>query len=290
MAVLACAMLVLANAGDHDILATDAAVDAINKIEGLSWTASKTNGIRVEGATVADIKKLLGVDMSAKPRSNPERRTYADNGVVAPTSFASATKWPQCKTILEIRDQSACGSCWATACAEAISDRYCTMGQHAYLPMSNADLMECCWWCGNGCSGGQPADAWSFWVKTGLVTDACQPYPFPKCEHHVKPQHAKYPPCPKQEYPTPQCQGDKCSANSTGNATIYKGSNSYTLAGPEDYMQELLKNGPFEVAFSVYADFPLSRPASTAAPATSTSAATPSRSWAGAPRTARRTG
>ena len=44
----------------------------------------------------------------------------------APASFDVAEHWPQCKKVVnDIRDQSACGCCWAFGPASAASDRLC---------------------------------------------------------------------------------------------------------------------------------------------------------------------
>ena len=42
-----------------------------------------------------------------------------------PEFFDARKKWPNCKTIQQIRDQGSCGSCWAFGAVEAISDRIC---------------------------------------------------------------------------------------------------------------------------------------------------------------------
>jgi len=42
-----------------------------------------------------------------------------------PATFDARTAWPKCDSIKEIRDQSACGSCWAFGAVEALSDRIC---------------------------------------------------------------------------------------------------------------------------------------------------------------------
>jgi cysteine peptidase C len=229
---------------------TEELAERINSIPNLPWKASHSNGRTVTGASLQQIKALMGVKKHLKNPLPPKIFSAAELAMTLPTSFDAATQWPDCPTIQHIRDQSACGSCWAVAAAESMSDRYCTGGKHANLEISAVNILSCCWYCGSGCSGGDPNSAWSFWTTTGLLSDACQPYPFPKCDHHTT--KGPYPPCPSATYNTPACS-NACSG--AGNTTLYKGSSSYSLSGEASFMAELYKNGPFEVAFDVYEDF-----------------------------------
>jgi cysteine peptidase C len=233
------------------------AVDFINGQSGLTWKASADQGSLISGASMQDIKNLCGALPTAE-EDKPARRVFTDAELAAevPTSFDSAAKWPQCPTITNIRDQSACGSCWAFGATEAMSDRYCTYGGPKNLEISAATLMECCSWCGGGCQGGQPSLAWKFWVSYGLFDNACQPYPFPKCKHGAT-ATGPYPPCPKTAYATPACKPKTCTATGpNATATPYKGNASFSLYGEAQYQREIMLNGPIEVAFTVYADFP----------------------------------
>ena len=179
------------------------------------------------------------------------KKTYPVQAL--PDSFDAAEKWPNCPSINTIRDQSACGSCWAFGAAEAISDRYCTYGGPANLSISANDLVACCTDCGNGCGGGDPLTAWTYWFQNGLVDSACDPYPFPTCEHHIPVNH--YPACPSAEYPSPRCK-KTCNNSATWTGSLHFGATSWSLSGEAAFQQELFTNGPFEVVFEVYEDFP----------------------------------
>ncbi|TPP56200.1 Papain family cysteine protease [Fasciola gigantica] len=64
-------------------------------------------------------------------------------------------------------------------------------------------------------------------------------------------------PCPKELYPTPTCE-TKCQAgyNKTYKEDKFYGRSSYNVREREkDIMYEIMKNGPVEAAFEVYADF-----------------------------------
>ena len=74
-----------------------------------------------------------------------------------------------------------------------MSDRICiASGQTKQTRISSEDMLARCGSCGNGCGGGYPSAAWSYWKNTGVVTGWlhndktwCQSYAFPPCDHHT---------------------------------------------------------------------------------------------------------
>lgn len=184
-----------------------------------------------------------------------------------PTNFDARTNWPQCNSVIgHVRDQSACGSCWAFGSTEALNDRLCIA--HGFTDLlSPTDTLACCTGvsCGfsMGCNGGQPSGAWNFFVKTGVVTGgdygdnaSCEPYPFPSCAHHVDPT-PEHPACPSDDYKTPRCASE-CSVKTY--ATPYAkdkhfAKSSYSVKGEQNMMQELATYGTLSVALTVYEDF-----------------------------------
>merc|ERR1711991_546353 len=140
---------------------------------------------------------------------------------------------------------------WAVSAAEVFSDRQCTLGTKNNLTLSAADLMSCCSSCGYGCGGGYPSAAWQYFQNTGIVPAACSPYPFPSCAHHVPPPPPK---CPAKEYPTPPCK-QQCVNGKQWNQELYTAPQINSAAGEQAMMQELVQNGPIQVAFTVYSDF-----------------------------------
>jgi cathepsin B len=144
-----------------------------------------------------------------------------------------------------------------------MSDRICiASNQTLQTRISAEDLLTCCGFsCGNGCNGGYPSAAWSYWKNTGLVTgwlynttEWCLPYSFPNCDHHVS---GKYPNCTASK-PTPKCTKTCISSynNTYANDKIH-GQSAYSVANNVAKIQtEIMTNGPVEAAFTVYDDFP----------------------------------
>jgi len=215
---------------------------------GTTWRASLEQG-GLEKMTVREARSMLGV-LPGGPKLT--RKTFTrESHQGVPDSFDSRTNWPKCVTMKAIRDQSACGSCWAFGAVEAMSDRYCVALGKTNMSISAEDLNSCCDFCGMGCGGGYPSAAWSYWQSTGLVSETCAPYSLPSCDHHL-PNSPN--PCPRDEYPTPDCP-TRCEDGSSMKSSKHYASNVYAVSGEADIQQEIFKNGPVEVAFSVYEDF-----------------------------------
>ncbi|MFH4982318.1 hypothetical protein AB6A40_009027 [Gnathostoma spinigerum] len=87
--------------------------------------------------------------LKTPPNTNSDRAPLTDFKIEIPKQFDAREKWPYCKSLWEIRDQSKCGSCWAIASAEVITDRMCiaTSGS-VQVPMSAIDIVSCCDFCG----------------------------------------------------------------------------------------------------------------------------------------------
>lgn len=239
--------------------------ELIQYINGLGTTWRAGYNPRFHDVSHDVIRGMLGV----RPISNrdPSRpvpvSTTKHLDLTIPENFDSREKWPQCPSLKRVRDQSACGSCWAFGAVEAMSDRICISSDGKdQVDLSADDLLSCCKSCGMGCDGGEPIAAWEFWVNHGIVTGSnytthsgCRPYPFPPCEHHNNKTH--YRPCKHELYPTPQCdhscqngyqkayQGDK-----------WYGHKAFAIEGTVEAIQkEIMVNGPVEAAFTVYEDF-----------------------------------
>merc|ERR1711933_432973 len=183
----------------------------------------------------------------------------------------------------DIRDQSACGCCWAFAGAEAASDRMCiSTNASTMIPLSAQDV------CFNGggfmsmgCNGGQISSPWSYMKKGGLfggkgaVTGGqyqgsgpfgkglCSDFSMPHCHHHGPQGDDPYPAegsegCPSQK--SPQCP-NKCDAEASDSHKEFA-SDKYSFSGEVQtasgeiaVQQMIMAGGPVETAFTVYSDF-----------------------------------
>ncbi|CAL8086596.1 unnamed protein product [Calicophoron daubneyi] len=237
---------------------SDEMIHYINHVANTTWKA----GHNVRFKKFEDIQFSLGTIPDPNGLQLPMLCTAGESDEPLPEEFDARKKWPKCPSIGEIRDQGACGSCWAFGAVEAMSDRICIASNGEYTPRLSAEnMVSCCRMCGMGCHGGIPSQAWHYWQSTGLVTgglygtqDCCQPYSFPPCEHHV---NGSRPPC--EGYgKTPKCR-HTCQAGyeKTYSKDLWKAASVFKV--PHDQkaiMRELMNGGPMEVDFEVYADFP----------------------------------
>jgi cathepsin B len=235
------ALLALASAR---VVVDEDRIAAINAM-GTTWKAGVNP--RFANLTVEQMKTFLGVLPGKRPWVPRMEKKDLTNTVI-PESFDSRTGFSQCTNIIsQIRDQSACGSCWAFGGASAMSDRLCIASNgQIQVPLSTEDLVSCCDACGFGCGGGYPESAWQYFQDSGLVAESAYPYAFPSCEHHTT---GSKPPC-GQEQPTPACDSSKLKGQR------YYGKSTYGVYGSvADIQNEIMTNGPVEGAFTVYEDF-----------------------------------
>ncbi|CAJ0594733.1 unnamed protein product [Cylicocyclus nassatus] len=192
-----------------------------------------------------------------------ERRKIVGNDPL-PESFHARDKWPKCAGIIgHIRDQSGCGSCWAVADAEVMSDRLCIQSNAKYtVHISDTDLLSCCSNCGWGCGGGFAARGWKYFAASGLCTggpygnkNCCKPYAFYPCGEHINQTY--YGPCPWGGWDTPSCR-KMCQfeyGKEYESDKFYGNKNYYVNGDESDIRREIYSNGPVVTTFQVYEDF-----------------------------------
>lgn len=190
-----------------------------------------------------------GVIAEAKTRKPRRREVPIPPNI--PPFFDAREVWPDCHSIREIRDQSNCGSCWAFATVEAITDRICIASQQRItVPISAQELLTCCSDCGHGCNGGYPGSAWDFYVNEGLVSGGlyngtgCQPYTIPP-HHHGE-----------QYMDTPDCERRCVDGRTSFTEDKHYGLFAYSLKGVEQIQADIMQHGPVGADFSLYSDFP----------------------------------
>ena len=233
--------------------------DLVDKINNLhtTWKAE---------VYPVNVKPLLGVLLDPDTKTfTKERLSIPARNITPikdlPENFDLRIEYPYCNSLFEIRDQANCGSCWAVASVETMSDRHCIISKGSQKPILSASaVISCCQLCGKGCSGGLPYEAFIYWLGAGIPTggeygdkDTCLPYFLPKCNHHINdtglpdcPDNVKEPSCNKT------CQDEY---NIEYNDDRYFATEYYTVKGEEEIMTEIYERGSLESNFLVYEDF-----------------------------------
>jgi cathepsin B len=231
--------------------------------------------------TRGEIKRFMGTFTANTPKwkahraANPLPETDVEvfDLSALPVNFTATDKWPQCaSTILKIRDQSDCGSCWAFGSTESFNDRLCINYNYTKV-LSAQNTASCCNpsnGCSgsNGCDGGFTLDAWNYFGQSGIVTgdsyltigsgSSCVPYSLPECGHH---EASKRPPCSSicgaAECATPVCT-NTCTEKSypiAFNNDKQFAKSAYTVTGVSAIMSEIYNRGSVAASFEVYDDF-----------------------------------
>jgi cathepsin B len=178
-----------------------------------------------EGATLADAKKLINSSFASHSNLN---KCTVDDSTVPPESFDAREKWPNC--VLPVANQQlTCGSSYAIAISQTISERVCINSQTQRLAQLSAQELLSCDVTNQGCKGGYLNNALDYIRNKGLVDEQCFPYQADsetvKCDQMCA-------------YPTRQRIDGYC-----------------VLFGEDDIKKEIFKNGPVVATTQVYVDF-----------------------------------
>jgi len=207
--------------------------DLVNEIKEKATTWSPME-VHENPLRHMDKKKMMGLLGTTLQAPSALFQRAEQMNLAVPDSFDSRQQWPNC--IHPIRNQQQCGSCWAFAASEALSDRFCIASNGKTNVVFSPEDMVACDRYDMGCNGGWLDKAWTYLATEGIVTDSCMPYTSGS---------GSVPSCPKS------CTGSdeqfkkfKCAAHSV-----------FVATSPATIKQQIIAGGPVETGFMVYQDF-----------------------------------
>ena len=150
-----------------------------------------------------------------------------------PENFNWKVANPDC--VHPVRDQGACGSCWAHGASEVLSDRFCLASEGKINVTFSPQQLVDCDYTDMGCNGGFLTTPFIFYSLVGANTDECY-------GEYVSGETGA---------PSGFCFLKKWSCQS------YK-ANLFSikwLMNPEAIKKDLYENGPVNTGFKVFEDF-----------------------------------
>lgn len=156
-----------------------------------------------------------------------------NSGSDLPESFDWRKENAEC--VHAVRDQGACGSCWAHGASEVLSDRFCIHSKGAVnVTLSPQQLVDCDY-LDHGCNGGFLTTPFIYYSLVGANTDDC----YGEYVSGKTGQSSAF--CFLTKW---QCKAYKADLFSIR-----------WLMDPEAIKEDIYNNGPVNTGFMVYQDF-----------------------------------
>lgn len=207
-------------------------VEAVNNNPASTWEAAHPRDNKFTVWSEDYIRSLMGLDIEPVTSGLHAKQSAPMATVAAlPTEWDSREHFGDC--MHPIRNQLHCGSCWAFAAAETLSDSLCVAGA-AHVVLSPQDAIECDSQ-DHGCKGGALTNVWNYLVSTGLVSDACLPY--------------------TSFNGTVEACSATCEGDGSGEWHKYKCPKQAFLSEEADIKAGVMQFGSAETGFYVYEDF-----------------------------------
>jgi len=214
---------------DDTVVLDEEVISDINDRD-LGWKAAKN--ARFEGVPMSEAKRLLGLRIPETGVSCTHLLSQMEKpNVDVPASFDARDNWPN--MIHPIANQAQCGSCWAFAAAETLSDRFAISSNGSINLVLSPQQLVSCDRQDMGCNGGWPQFAADYLVNSGIPPDSCVPYT-------------------SGGGSVPACS-TKCKDGST--PVFYKYDSWDYYIGVDAIKAELVAHGPIAVSMAVYQDF-----------------------------------
>ncbi|XP_055344328.1 uncharacterized protein LOC129592342 [Paramacrobiotus metropolitanus] len=224
-------------------------------IVGVSITSAfdlRKDGIRVPPPGVKPIS-------AAAAKKLPRFDDTSVRRAAIPECFDARLKWPNCKSISEIRDQGGCGTCWAVSTSSVMSDRLCIASGQKNNTFLSAVNVAACSVPGrspqsNCKEGSEPTNAYKLAITQGVLgggslesNPGCQPYP-------VKGYDEQPLTCSKTCM-NPSAKPDKYTIE--GFWTMYdeKPSPEQIKKNVANIQRDIIANGPVVAVIKMYGDF-----------------------------------